>query len=99
MTDVLAAIQDLTPTIRARAAEIEQARRLPADLAATLASAGAFRMAVPRDVDGLELDPDAMLRVIEAAGRADASVGWCVMIGATSGVSAAYLPVAVAREI
>jgi len=99
MTDVLAAIQDLAPTIRARAAEIEQARRLPADLAGALATAGAFRMVVPRDVGGLELEPDAMLRVIETAGNADASVGWCVMIGATSGVTAAYLPVPVAREI
>ena len=75
MTNVLAAIQELTPVIRARAAEIEAARRLPADLAAALAAAGAFRMAVPRDVGGLELEPDAMLRVIEAAGNADASVG------------------------
>ena len=99
MMDVLAAIRDLAPTIRARAAEIEQARRLPADLAGALATAGAFRMAVPREVGGLELEPDAVLRVIEAAGNADASVGWCVMIGATSGVTAAYLPVAVAREI
>ena len=99
MTDVLAAVIDLTPAIRARAAEIEQARRLPADLARSLAAAGAFRMAVPRDVGGLELEPASLLRVIEAAGNADASVGWCVMIGATSGVTAAYLPVAVAREI
>ena len=99
MTDVLAAVVELTPAIRARAAEIEQARRLPADLAKALATAGAFRIAVPRDVGGLELDPASLLRVIEAAGNADASVGWCVMIGATSGVTAAYLPVAVAREI
>ena len=99
MTDVLAAVQEMAPAIRARAEEIERARRLPADLARALASAGAFRMAVPRDVGGLELAPDTMLRVIEAAAQADASVGWCVMIGATSGVTAAYLPVAVAREI
>ena len=99
MTDVLAAVQEMAPAIRARAEEIERARRLPADLARALATAGAFRMAVPRDVGGLELAPDTMLRVIEAAAQADASVGWCVMIGATSGVTAAYLPVAVAREI
>lgn len=99
MTDVLAAIRELTPSIRARVAEIEQARRMPADLARSLAAAGLFRMAVPREVGGLELEPATLLQTIEAAGNADASVGWCVMIGATSGVTAAYLPTAVAREI
>ena len=99
MTDILAAVRELTPGIRARVAEIERARRLPADLAQALAAAGLFRMAVPRDVGGLELEPQLLLRAIEAVGAADASVGWCVMIGATSGVTAAYLPTAVAREI
>ena len=99
MADILAAIHELVPTIRARATEIEEARRLPADLARSLAAAGLFRMAVPREAGGLELEPAAMLRAIEAAGAADASVGWCVMIGATSGVTAAYLPTPLAREI
>lgn len=99
MTDILAAIQDLAPTIKARATEIEQARRMPADLARSLAAAGLFRMAVPQQAGGLEMEPAAMLRAIEAAGAADASVGWCVMIGATSGVTAAYLPTPLAREI
>lgn len=96
---VLRAIQDLAPTIRARAAEIEKARRLPADLAATLAQAGVFRMAVPKSVGGLEIEPATLLRVIEAAGAADASVGWCVMIGATAGMNSAYLPKEIASEI
>jgi alkylation response protein AidB-like acyl-CoA dehydrogenase len=99
MTDILASIQDLAPTIKARATEIEQARRMPADLARSLAAAGLFRMAVPQQAGGLEIEPAAMLRAIEAAGAADASVGWCVMIGATSGVTAAYLPTPLAREI
>ncbi|TKW79796.1 MAG: hydrolase, partial [Bradyrhizobium icense] len=99
MPDVLAAVAELAPGIRARAAEIEKARRLPADLARSLARSGAFRMLVPREIGGLELPPDAALRAIEAAGAADASVGWCVMIGATTGLNAAYLPREVAREI
>ena len=86
---MLAAIREFSPAIRARAPEIEQARRMPADLARTLATAGLFRMAVPEDAGGLELEPARMLRAIEAAGAADASVGWCMIIGATSGVAAA----------
>ena len=85
--------------IKARAAEIEKARRLPADLAATLAKAGLFRLAVPREIGGLEADPATLFRVIETVAEADASVSWCLMIGATSGVSAAYLSTSVAQQI
>src|SRR5690348_3626244 len=99
MPDVLAAIAELAPGIRARSDEIEKARRLPADLARSLARTGAFRMLLPREIGGMEVAPDAALRAIEAAGAADASVGWCVMIGATTGLNAAYLPGDVAREI
>ena len=99
MSDVFTAINELRPAIRARADEIEKARRLPADLARSLARAGAFHMLVPREVGGLELPPAVALRAIESAGAADASVGWCVMIGATTGLNAAYLPVDTAREI
>lgn len=97
--DTLAAAELIAPTLRARAEEIEHARRLPADLAQQFAQAGFFRMAVPHEIGGLELPPDAFMGTIEAVARADASSGWCVMIGATSGLSAAYLEPAAAREI
>ena len=97
--DTLAAAEQIAPTLRARAEEIEHARRLPADLAQQFAQAGFFRMAVPHEIGGLELAPDAFMGTIEAVARADASSGWCVMIGATSGLSAAYLEPAAAREI
>lgn len=99
MTDIVDAATALQPEIRARAAEIEKARRLPPDLAATLARAGLFRMATPRAVGGLEASPPAIFRAIEAVGEADASTGWCVMIGATSGMTSAWLPAEVARPI
>ncbi len=89
--DVLAQARAMAPDIAARAAEIEQARRLPADLARRFAAAGFFRMAVPADAGGLEVDPATLFRTIEAVAQADASAGWCVMIGATTGVTAAYL--------
>jgi alkylation response protein AidB-like acyl-CoA dehydrogenase len=97
--DILTAITVLAPAIRARAGEIEAARRLPADLAQALAKAGIFRVALPKGIGGLELEPHVIFAAIEALGRADASVGWCAMIGATSGVTAAYLTTDVAREI
>ncbi len=99
MTDIVAAAVALQPEIRARAAEIEKARRLPADVAQALARAGLFRMATPKEIGGLEAPPADIFRAIEAVAEADASAGWCVMIGATSGMTSAWLPADVARPI
>lgn len=82
----------LKARIAARADEMEAARRLPADLAAEMAKAGLFRIATPRSLGGDELPPAEIVRVIEAVAEADASAGWCVMIGSTTTVSLAYLP-------
>ncbi|MCG8695820.1 MAG: acyl-CoA dehydrogenase family protein, partial [Minwuiales bacterium] len=95
----LAAARALAPTIRARADEIEAGRRLPADLARQMAEAGLFRLLVPASLGGAEADPATLLNVIEAVAEADGAAGWCVMIGATSGLTAAYLPETAAREI
>jgi len=89
----------LLPVIAARAAETEQARRLPADLAAQMAAAGLFHMMVPRDVGGLECDAWTALQVMEQVGAADAAAGWCTMIGSTSAYKAGFIEKSVAREV
>ncbi len=85
--------------IAARVDEIEAARRLPADLAAQMAQAGLFRIALPRSLGGHELPPADIVATIEAIAEADASVGWCLMIGSTTAVSLAWLPHETAAEI
>jgi alkylation response protein AidB-like acyl-CoA dehydrogenase len=88
----LAAVRELAPQIAARAADIERARRLPADLLDELVRAGCFRFLLPAGGDGEGGSlPDGM-RVIETLSRADASVGWTVMIGAGSWCDIAGLP-------
>jgi alkylation response protein AidB-like acyl-CoA dehydrogenase len=89
---VLDAARACAPVLAARAADIEAARRLPADLAADMAAAGLFRLAIPRSLEGLELPPAEMVEVLEAVAEGDASAGWCLMIGATTALVAAYLP-------
>jgi alkylation response protein AidB-like acyl-CoA dehydrogenase len=89
----------LLSEIAARAAEMEEARRLPADLAAAMAAQGLFRIAMPRSLGGAELPPAGIVRAIEAVAEADASAGWCVMIGATTNLSLAWLPPAVAAMV
>src|SRR5579862_2683896 len=78
---ILDSIRDLAPSISARSAEIEAARRLPPDLLAQLTSAGCFRMFVPKNHGGLEIDVPASMEIIETVAAADGSAGWVVMIG------------------
>src|SRR5438067_10462722 len=99
MSSPLDAARALGPEIRAAAGRIEHDRRLPLDLVRALTDAGVFRMCVPRSCAGGEADPATMIRVLETIAGADGSAGWSAMIGATSGVAAAYLPIDAAREI
>ena len=91
--------EPLLTTIAARAADTESQRRLPADLAAELAQAGAFRMLVPKSLGGAETDVATLFASLEQLGRADAATGWCVMIGGTTALISAWLPMDHAREI
>lgn len=89
--DTIANARALAPGIAARAAEIEEARRLPADIAKDMAEAGIFRMVTPARFGGLELGPREIVETCEILATADASAGWCAMIGATTALNAAYM--------
>jgi alkylation response protein AidB-like acyl-CoA dehydrogenase len=78
---------------------MEEVRRLPADLAAKLAEAGLFRMVTPAAYGGLQCNPRDIVNVVEAVAEANASAGWCVMIGATTAMNAAYMAPDMAREV
>jgi alkylation response protein AidB-like acyl-CoA dehydrogenase len=90
--DVLRTVQDLVPTIAARAPEIEAARRVPADLLGQLLDAGCFRLLRPRSLGGLDADGPGALEVLETLARTDASTAWVVMIGSGSWIDLAGLP-------
>ena len=89
--DTIANARALAPGIADRAAEIEAARRLPADIAQDMAKAGIFRMVTPARFGGLELGPREIVETCEILATADASAGWCAMIGATTAMNAAYM--------
>ena len=98
-TTTLDAVRDLAPKIRAAADEIERGRRLPLHLVREMQRAGVFRMAMPRAWGGPELDFISQMQVIEELSIADASVGWCVVIGADGGYMTAFIDQTVAREM
>lgn len=81
MAQVLSRITALAPMIARLAPDIEQGRRLPAELVAALKSARIYGMLVPLRYGGLELDAPSAFRAISALARLDGSVGWNAMIG------------------
>ena len=89
---VLRAVQDLTPTIAARAAEIEAARRVPADLLGELISTGCFRMLLPASHGGAAADLPTAMRTLETLATADAAVAWTVGIGSGAFLDLVGLP-------
>jgi alkylation response protein AidB-like acyl-CoA dehydrogenase len=99
MTDVVRAARDLGERLAARADEIEHARRLPADLSATLAAAGFYRMFVPAALGGLEVSPVDGVRALECLAVAEASCAWVAFIGATTGSALVRVPEEAARAI
>jgi alkylation response protein AidB-like acyl-CoA dehydrogenase len=89
----------LMPTLRERADEIEEARRLPRDLAENFSKSGFYRMLVPEVYGGLEVPPHVAMETIELLARADGASAWCAFIGSTSGTVLASLAPDAAREI
>jgi alkylation response protein AidB-like acyl-CoA dehydrogenase len=97
--DLLARAKALAPVLRDRAEDIEEARRLPADVVDLLRDAGIFRMCFGRDRGGPELTSMEQTEVVEALAYGDASAAWCAMIGANTGIYSNFLDPAVAREM
>ena len=96
---ILEGARKLVPEITARADEIAALRRLPLDLVTKLKAAGVFRMPMPAAWGGPEMSPRAQNEVVEVLSAADASVGWCVMIGSDAGFYSAFLEERAARQL
>jgi alkylation response protein AidB-like acyl-CoA dehydrogenase len=97
-TSILEAARALAPEFRARAREAELERTMPSDLVHRAKAGGLFRLALPRVLGGLELDPLTIIDVIEEMSRADGSCGWTILIGNNTAFFA-WLEPAVAAEL
>jgi alkylation response protein AidB-like acyl-CoA dehydrogenase len=92
MTRLRAALRDLAPELASRADEIEQGRRVPADIAERLQRLDLFRTLIPRSHGGLELNFAEVSQLIETLAAADSSVGWVTMIGVGGQLFSTRLP-------
>jgi alkylation response protein AidB-like acyl-CoA dehydrogenase len=79
--------------IRAGADQAERDRRLPQSLFLAMAEANLFRMYLPRQLGGLEVDPMTYMRGVEEAARIDGSAGWNLSVwGATGWLGGSLRP-------
>ena len=92
-------LRDLAPEFAARSEEIEEARRVPSDIADTLRHLGLFRTLLPRGLGGLELSAADLVPMIETLAAADSSVGWVTMIGLSSQMFCTRAPRAILEQI
>jgi alkylation response protein AidB-like acyl-CoA dehydrogenase len=99
VTAYLAAARGLAPLVDTLRDRFDLDRTLPPVLVDAMHAAGLFRMWVPHDLGGAELDPLSFLTVIEELARLDGSVGWCAVIPAGYARLAGALAEDVARAM
>src|SRR5215468_6943571 len=75
---LLQAAAALRPVIRGYHEEIEREQRLPQALVEQLHAAGFYRLVIPHELGGLQVDPLTYLRVVELLAEGAGSVGWNV---------------------
>jgi 3-hydroxy-9,10-secoandrosta-1,3,5(10)-triene-9,17-dione monooxygenase len=80
VSKVLEAVQDLLPSIAARAARCEEDRQVPAESIAELSEAGVFRMLQPERWGGLESDPVDFYEVVRMLATGCGSTGWVTSV-------------------
>jgi alkylation response protein AidB-like acyl-CoA dehydrogenase len=73
---VVQAAAALQPVIRGHRDELEREQRLPTALVEQFHAAGFYRMVMPRELGGLQVDPLTYVRVVELLAEAAGSVGW-----------------------
>lgn len=91
--------QEVTQLIREARDLSEQQRRMPSSVVAAFHEAKLFRLMIPLDVGGLQVDPITSTKVVESIAAVDGAAGWNLMIGMTYGMWASRLPLDVARTI
>jgi len=86
------ALEVLGGAADARAAEIEDLRRLPDDISNDLVDTGLARAWAPARYGGLELPVLDVLDALEAVAYHEGATAWCGMIAATTSLIGGYLP-------
>lgn len=96
---LLAAATRIGPSVTAHSQLIEQERTLPAVVVDLIRPTGAFRLWASSEVEGPDATAFEGLSVIEELAFHDGAAGWCSMIGSTTSLLSAFLPLDHVKEI
>ena len=78
---------------------IDEDRQFPTELANEMADAGFFRLLLPKELGGFELEHPQFLTILEMFAPMDASVAWCLNQNNVFSTSSSRMSVAVAHQI
>jgi alkylation response protein AidB-like acyl-CoA dehydrogenase len=78
----------IAPILEANAQTAEEERTLPPESVKALVEAGLFRVGLPRELGGDEIDFAGAIDVWEEVARADGSAGWTLMANASAAAAA-----------
>ncbi|MYC06837.1 MAG: hypothetical protein F4X57_06675 [Chloroflexi bacterium] len=68
--------RELAALVAANTGRINEERKIPTDVSDEIADAGFFRLLMPRNLGGAQLDHPDFLRIVQIFAEADGSVGW-----------------------
>lgn len=97
--DWVARARSVVDIISAAAPTIDATQRLTPDLLDALHQAQMFRLLVPWDLGGHQVDPATFVSMIETVATADASTAWILSQCSICSMAVAYLPHEAGREI
>lgn len=92
VTEMLAALERIRPTIEQHRAVAEAERRLAEPVYRALIDSGLMGMTAPRAYGGREMAAVDLLTVWEAVARIDPSAGWNLVMNSSVALFAAHLP-------
>jgi alkylation response protein AidB-like acyl-CoA dehydrogenase len=96
---LLARVAQVAGEVSAATDEVESTRRIPEPLLDRLHEARLFRMLLPRQFDGDEVDPCSYLLAMEALAIEDASVAWNIFVANSSALIAPFIDPETAQTI
>jgi len=96
---ILAGVRAVAAKCAARAQQIDQERRFPADLYDELEATGAFRLCGPKEFGGLELSLAEANELVYEGARGTGSMGWLMMVGVAQSVGGGLYPEETVKEL
>jgi alkylation response protein AidB-like acyl-CoA dehydrogenase len=96
---ILEAAAALRPLLRERQEEIDRARCIPPDVVDGCRAAGLYRMVVPRELGGAQVDQQTYMQAVELISEGDGSAGWNLATCVANAMATLSMPDEGVREV